>query len=173
MEIILSNFSFKPLLTIFFAIFCLSLLSQNGELVMEKKGSSKERKIPNEKRISVSTQDGTKYKGSLNIAGDGLILVEKDTIALNEITKIRNKSRAGQISGLMVVGIGSGITTLGIVMLTQLTKEGLGAALIGIIIGIPITFVGGITTIVGLVTLAIGKKYKPNKWDYTIVFEGP
>lgn len=158
--------------TIYFFTFLLLLCLQSSaqdKLVLEKKKNSKEKFIPEGKKIKVYT-DGAQapVKGNITIIDSANILIDQDTIALHEIQKIRVKSVAAQVLGGVLTGSGGLVTAFGSWFMIELLSEGGLPAIVGMVVGLPVTTVGVITTTTGVLFIVIGKKYKRHKWDYRL-----
>lgn len=158
---------------IVFICFCFTIHSycQQDALVLTKKKSNKEKTIPADKFIKVYTRDSKVHKGQLTIIDSSTLSVGKDTFNVSDINKVRTKSLASYIIGGTVTGGGGFIGSVGtLLLLNSLGGDGLGAIL-GIIISIPIIAAGVIVTTAGILVMAIGKKRKSKKWEYTIKME--
>jgi hypothetical protein len=142
---------------------------QDDQLLLKKKNSHKEKVLTEGKSIRIITMEKQTLKGRFEIISDSLLTIAGDTVATNEIQRIRTKSLGGKITGGILSGGGGIITTFGaIIIITTFSAEGL-APLVGILIGIPLTGVGIVIATTGVLVLSIGKNYRHTKWNYEIV----
>jgi hypothetical protein len=133
---------------------------QDKELLLTKKKNQKEKTIEAGKKIKVYRNDGTVFHDRYSILSDSMIVLGNDTVALSEIEKIRTKSTASKVAGGIFAGTGGMVTILGSAILIEMVSEGGIAALVGVILGVPVTTVGVIVASTGALFLTVGKKYK-------------
>ncbi|MEM7368316.1 MAG: hypothetical protein AAF587_06910 [Bacteroidota bacterium] len=122
------------------------------------------------KKITVWTKDGKKFKGKFAIENDSAIRVENQTIQVSDITHLRVPRRSTQIIGAILSIPGAFLTGLGLALLgnyssNQTNLEGLFSLLFGIML----LLVGGIPLIIGVPLMFLGRKFNfLTKWDMSI-----
>jgi Pyruvate/2-oxoacid:ferredoxin oxidoreductase gamma subunit len=147
----------------------LSMAAQNDQLILKKNNGRKQKVIETSEKIKVVTKSGQRIKGRFQLADNQSIIIGTDTIQIEDIKKIRYKSTAGIISGSVV-----GITgTMGIVggtaLIVNTASQGAFAAIVGLIIGVPVIAVGTLVATTGVLVATVGKAHKPKKWEYQLI----
>ncbi len=146
----------------------MTLMSQTNSLILEKKRNEKQKILPANTKIKVVTYSGKKYKGPFQVADKNTLLMGSDSIKLQNIKKIRFKSKLGMYTGAGVGVLGGIITIGGSALIVQSLAEGGLAGIIGVAFGIPVVGVGGLIVTTGVLVATIGRQYKPNKWTYKL-----
>lgn len=130
--------------------------SQNKVLKLKKINSETVQLIEEHKRIKIQTNDGKKYLGKFTIVNDSTILIMNETILLDSIVTVKQKSVFNSITKPIFIIIGS----LAIILGTAGTMAG-GYGYIATVTLIP----SGIPL---LLLSSIANQHPKNKWEYTI-----
>jgi hypothetical protein len=156
------------LITLLSLFFVFSCYGQDKVLLLTKKKNQKEKTIEEGRKMKVYTNKGSVFHERFHVISDSLIVLKNDTVALSEIEKIRSKSTASKVVGGIFAGSGGIVTIFGSMILIEMVSEGGLTALVGMILGVPVTATGVIVATTGALFLTIGKKYKQNKWEFRI-----
>ena len=153
-----------------YLIFAISILtfslgfSQERGIELIKKNNSKRIEFLKEhKRIKVKTTDGKTYNGRFTIIDNKTIMINKITLTLDSIVKIKNQALFGTIVSKVLISIG--VITIGGIAISTAVKpsgnDGIGVAVLGVS-GI---LVGGSGAIIPLSK----ESHKIEKWEYKII----
>ena len=143
----------KSIKNLIFAIsiltFSLGFSQERGIEFINKNNSKRIEFLKEHKRIKVKTTDGKTYKGRFTIIDDKTIMINKITITLDSIVKIKNHALFGTIVSKVLISIGV-ITISGIAVSTTVKQSGNDDGIAIIAIGVFGTLVGGIGTTIPL-----------------------
>jgi hypothetical protein len=155
-------------LALVFALLCFSSSFFAQEvLVLTKKKNGKEKTISLNNKIKLRTNSGEEFKGLFTLHEDSLTIVDEGTISLQDIEMISCKSTGVKIAGGSLAGFGGfAIIGLSISIVQALSDGALGTTLLVILI--PTEIVAILITTAGVVMLTRGKKFKKDKWNYSI-----
>ena len=130
--------------------------SQNKVLKLKKIDSETVQIIEEHKRIKIQTIDGKKHIGKFTIVNDSTILIANETIVLDSIVAVRQKSLFNTITKPIFITVGSLAVILGT---AGAVAGGYGyiAAVALLPSGIPMLLLASITN-----------QHPKNKWEYTI-----
>lgn len=98
---------------LFFFLFSITVFAQNHALFLQNKNSSFYKVINENKRIKIETKEGRTYVGKFKIQDSVSIIIQEHVFLLNDIVKIKKKSKFGTIANPIFVTIGSGVFVLG------------------------------------------------------------
>jgi hypothetical protein len=148
----------------------LNVCGQNDVLILKKKKSGKEKIIQEGKRIKIITDSARIIKGKFDIVNDSILVIEKDTVDIKDIAKIRAKPIGSYIAGGLLTGGGIALTATGSVIIVQaaLTEEYM-IMVLGLLAGSSMIVVGVPIAVSGVLVMTIGKKYTREKWDFRIL----
>lgn len=136
-------------------------------LVLTKKKNGKEKIISHNNKIKIWTNSGGEYKGYYTLHEDSLTILNEETISLEDIEMIGSKSTGVNIAGGSLAGLGGfAIIGLSITMVQVLSDGGLATKLLVILI--PSEVFAILITTAGVIMLKTGKKFKKDKWNYSI-----
>jgi len=130
----------------------------------------------NSKFISEGTKihvikDGRTYKGTFKVISDQIILVNSDTIRINQVQELSAKKFSNQLGGGVLMATGVVTSGLGLTLVVAGILE--SYVLIGLVLGGPIAAVGVIGVIKGVKILSRGKRFGSSKWAYHINIPKP
>jgi hypothetical protein len=155
-------------------ILSVNAFSQNKVLDLKNKTNNKERIVKEGRKIKVFTVWGTTYKGRLDIISSDAIALQQDTIAIDEIARIRAKSTGAKVAGGLTTGLGAALFSGGIVVLVETFSQNVFIiTVLGLVVGGAMITYGAILIPTGILILTIGKKYSRDKWDFQIVQYAP
>gem|GEM_PF-2225212 len=137
-------------------------------LVIEKLKNGKTKYYAENKRVAVKLVDGNKVRGRMAIQREKLY-VDGVEIDLDKIEYVRTKSIGSYITGGVLSGFGGVCIGTGsaIIVDSYVNSDDCGRT-IGLLFGIPIVGVGVIAAIPGVLILAIGKKHKSEKVNFSL-----
>jgi hypothetical protein len=147
----------------------LGLFSQETSLVISGKQNSSEKIIPAQTYVKIVAADGHVSKGTIMFQNDSVILVDNDTLFLNDIRMLRLRLVNDRAAGWVITSIG-GVTALtGIAVIIKLSElPGFWSIIVALGVGFPVLTGGIIITTAGIVTVVAGKKYRSSRWNYSI-----
>ncbi len=131
--------------------------AQGNCIILENKKTNSKEKIEENKRIKITTVDGSKYVGKFSIIDDKTIKIEENTIPLDSITTIQKRSVFASIFRPVLLVVGTSFCILSVAVASY------GGGLV------PNFTV--ITAPIGLTSLAIpllSDKHKSKNWSYAI-----
>ncbi len=169
----MTSFKFSVLNILFLLTCSYSIigLSQTEEqyLLIE---SRKDIIVKEGKPIRLKLDNDNVVSGRLAIVDDSTLLIDDQKIAMQSISKIRLPSRLNQVLGGFFTAGGLAVNIVGITLLYHgyhanpnwnepliITAEAIGGVIL-IALGLGITALGTITTVAGVTTMFIGKKYR-------------
>ncbi|PLX16896.1 MAG: hypothetical protein C0599_14505 [Salinivirgaceae bacterium] len=145
------------------------MFGQNDQLILKKYKSNKQKVIESSETIKVITNSGKRIKGKFNVIDEKTLAIGVDTIKISDIKKIRYRSIGGIITGGIIgtSGLLGAIGGAGIIISTS--SEGALAAIIGVVLGVPVLTAGTLIATTGILVATVGKAHKPKKWEYRLV----
>ncbi|MGL5112552.1 MAG: hypothetical protein ACRC6O_07940 [Flavobacterium sp.] len=147
----------KKYFALLFFLFSLAIFSQNHALFLQNKNSSFYKVINENKRIKIETKEGRTYVGKFKVHDSVSIIIQEHVFLLNDIVKIKRKSKFGAIANPIFVTIGSGVFILG---------------LSGLFVANPFAAVAGTLAMFGSVPIIVIPLFiygHPSKnWEYSI-----
>jgi hypothetical protein len=154
-----------------FLFLALSVYGQEKYLKLENKSTPQIRTVPKNSKIEIKTDEKSKkyIKGKFEILNDSLLLVEADTILLEDIIILKARSRVTDNIGQALVIIGGVLAASGTVFLLQTleNQDSMGFVLGGLL-GLYMIGGGAFSLGSGFDLQKNGRIYKRAEWDMTI-----
>ena len=168
----------KLIIILIICNFCfLSGYGQTRGILLIKRNNGKEKVIKEGIKISIVRKDSKILIGDFHILNDSVIIVDTVKCSMNEIVQINKGSLKSEITGMIFTSINGLATYLD---LTLTISESLysfhsltGTVLAALLVGVPATFVGAVTTTIGIVKIFRNRKYYKDYWAMKIVTENP
>ncbi len=142
--------------------------AQEKILLLKNRESSKVKTVLPGQLVRIKTLSGNHYKGNLEIFQDSLFVLASDTIHLNQVVHIRSFTLGTTLAGSLVAGTGLFFTSVSLAFLYEMLSAGGIAMAFGVGIGIPFSAITTGITGLGFFIIVMGKKYKKEKWAYSI-----
>ncbi|WP_159521085.1 hypothetical protein [Sunxiuqinia indica] len=153
---------------IFLSMFSGIAQSENG-IVVRKYRNQQTWLIKEGAKITIK-KDGQKYKGKFKIIDKESILVNSDTIKINQIQELYAKLSTSNFTGGVFTLLGSWTGVGGISGTVMAVSEG-GFAILAIPFAAGIGTFGTLLAIKGVQLLSRGRKFNTAKWEYLIIQE--
>ncbi|MGV6862143.1 MAG: hypothetical protein ACWA41_10245 [Putridiphycobacter sp.] len=132
----------------------------SDSLIVTKKSNGKRIAIPQFKKIKIETKTGEKYKGKFKILDDKLV-IESDSIDVNEIEKLTIDFLPGRVAGATILGAAAA-STIGF-GIHGLTSSGWGS-----LESLGISVLSAVFIPVGTGVLLVSKiNYKSKKYSFS------
>jgi small nuclear ribonucleoprotein (snRNP)-like protein len=148
----------KQLLLILMLLFSITCLSQEGKIILKKRGTERVITIKDSKKIRVKTKEGIVYFGNFTIVDNNTITVDNNTVLLSDIHKIKKKSSFGKYANPAFITLGSAGTLTGLGYLVT------GASFLSPAIFLP-------ATIPMFLIPASASNHNSDNWEYSVVKE--
>ena len=157
-------------------VVCLFLLSSVSNIDAQKRiislqniDNNKIKTIKNNSSVEIVKRNRHIVKGTFNIINDSNLVINSDTIALNEISSISIKPVASKIIGSSLLFVGSAAILLGVggaIDVYSTSGHGFdGDAGMSLLILVPLTGIGIITDAIGASVYSHKKEFSRNKWN--------
>lgn len=161
----------KIISNIILFLFIFNGFSQETHYIyLKNKKNNKEKYIKENKNVHILHKDSSELNGRFRILNDTTIIVENDTISINDIKLIKRKGVL--LPGTILTILDSPVTLYGaICCYLAIAYQGTLLAFTAAIMGIPALIIGAIPTIVGIRFLILNKRYKTDKWKIKIITE--
>lgn len=127
--------------------------------------------IPEGSKIQV-IKDHKRYKGTLKVISDQSILIDSDTILINQIQLLNAKTFSSKLGGGILVAAGSFFGGLGVAGVGSALLSADSYAILGIVFA-PLGVLGIIGVIKGVKLISRGRKFNPSDWEYRVITSAP
>jgi len=153
-----------------FLVSCVSnIYAQKQTISLLNVENNKVKTIKNNRTIEIIKKDRHIVKGTFKIINDSNLLLNNDTIAINEISSISIKPTASKIIGGSLLLVGSSAILLGVggaVDVYTTSGHGFdGDAGMSLLFLVPLTGIGIITDAIGLSVYSHKKEFLRKKWN--------
>ena len=156
-----------------FTFLSLGVNAQDLTLTLKHKASGSVYEVDPEKSIRCKLEDGEIKKGYIHGMTPEAIVVNGDTINLNQIGVISSwhtrKNSSAKTGGIVLTSLGGLLTVGGVVLTSQAVQEDdeVGTVAVGVPLGVATTVVGLGTTYFGIRALK-RKKFDMGDWDFIV-----
>jgi len=113
-------------------------------------------------------KEGRIFKGILKILSNQSILINSDTIKLNQIQEIDAKTSARQAGGVALLVPSTAVGGFGLWAIGAGLAAHDGYGMLAVIIGAPFAAVGALGIYVGAKLISNGRKFNTSRWEYRI-----
>jgi len=120
------------------------------------------------KKVKVFTNDSGEFKGKMYFYNDDKVIIETDTIELENISNIRVRNITHIPSGATLVGAGVFVTYTGLNLFVQTLAQGDIAIMIGTIVGVPLALSGVSIVSAGVLIVCLARNYYSTDRVYCI-----
>ncbi len=161
----------RAILFIVYSLFCIQLPAQDLTLTLKHKNTGSVYEVDPEKAIKCKLSDGATKKGYIQSLTEEAIIVNGESISLNEVVMLSSwhtrKNSSAKTGGILLTSLGGLLTAAGVVIIAESIKEDDASTVIGVPIGAATTVVGLGTTYLGIRALK-RKRFNMMDWDLTV-----
>ncbi len=159
------------LFVLFYMFFCIQLPAQDLTLTLKHKNTGSVYEVDPEKAIKCKLSDGATKKGYIQSLTEEAIIVNGESISLNEVVMLSSwhtrKNSSAKTGGILLTSLGGLLTTAGIIIIAESIKEDDASTVIGVPFGAATAAVGLGSTYLGIRALK-RKRFKMMDWDLTV-----
>lgn len=160
------------LVTYLLSITVFGAIAQNKVgLEVRNYNSNNSKSIVEGSKIQV-IKDHKRYKGVFKVISDQSILINSDTILINQIQGLNAKTFSSKLGGVTLVTAGGFLGGIGLVGVGSAILSADSYAFLGIVLA-PLGALGIIAAIKGVKLLSRGRKFSPADWEYSVITSAP
>ena len=158
---------------VWLSLLCLQICAQEKTLTLKHKSTGSVYEVDPEKAIKCKLVDGHTKSGYIQTLTEDAIMVNGESIYLNDIEIISSwhtrKNASAKTGGIVLTSLGGLLTVGGVVLTAGAVQEDdeVGTVVVGVPLGVATTVVGIGTTYFGIRALK-RKKFKMMEWDFIV-----
>ena len=151
---------------------CAQLTAQDRTLTLKHKSTGSVYEVDPEKAIKCKLVDGVKKRGYIQSLTEEAIVVNGDTVNLEDIVILSSwhtrKNSSAKTGGILLTSLGGLLTAAGVVIISEsIQQDEEGTVVVGVPIGAAATAVGIGTTYLGIRALK-RKRFDMMDWDMRV-----
>jgi len=151
---------------------CAQLTAQDRTLTLKHKSTGSVYEVDPEKAIKCKLVDGAKKRGYIQSLTEEAIVVNGDTVNLEDIVILSSwhtrKNSSAKTGGILLTSLGGLLTAAGVVIISEsIQQDEEGTVAVGVPLGAAATAVGIGTTYLGIRALK-RKRFDMMDWDMRV-----
>jgi hypothetical protein len=151
---------------------CAQLTAQDRTLTLKHKSTGSVYEVDPEKAIKCKLVDGAKKRGYIQSLTEEAIVVNGDTVNLEDIVILSSwhtrKNSSAKTGGILLTSLGGLLTAAGVVIISEsIQQDEEGTVAVGVPLGAAATAVGIGTTYLGIRALK-RKRFDMMEWDMRV-----
>jgi hypothetical protein len=144
-------------------------LAQNG-IQLKSKHYEEVLFIPEYSKIKIQTKEGLKHSGVHQVADHNNVIINGDTVNLNEIRFIKSKlhSKSHKVAAAILMTAGAALTLPFLFGFAIINPDNIASGIAWSLISVPLAIVGVPMAVGGIILLTVKQRYTFYDWEYKI-----